>query len=132
MNPPNSTTRYLRRIILAAVLAFCFVALAAQAETLALAHTYKAEGKNLDGSSYTGTVTLELISNTTFKITWKIGDTVTKGFGMRMNDAVSATYMIDGAPGLVIYKVLPDGRFDGIWAIKGQDGNGSETLTPVN
>ena len=107
------------------------LALSAQAaDVLQLAPSYKAVGKNGDGSSYTGTVTIKIISDTTFSIEWKIGSSVTKGFGMRMNDNLSATYMLDGQPGLVMYKVLADGSMSGIWAIKGQPGNGSEVLTP--
>ena len=111
--------------------AMFLLALSAQAaDVLQLAPSYKAVGKNGDGSSYTGTVTIKIISDTTFSIEWKIGSSVTKGFGMRMNDNLSATYMLDGQPGLVMYKVLADGSMSGIWAIKGQPGNGSEVLTP--
>lgn len=115
---------------LAVVLALFLFGIAAQADTLRLASTYKAVGKNGDGSSYTGTVTIKIISDTTYSIEWKIGNSVTKGFGMRMNDTLSATYMLNGEPGLIIYKAQSDGSFTGIWAIKGQSGNGSETLTP--
>jgi hypothetical protein len=50
---------------------------------------------------------------------------------MRMNDSISATYMLDGEPGLVIYKAADGGTFSGLWAVKGQDGSGSEVLTPT-
>jgi hypothetical protein len=50
---------------------------------------------------------------------------------MRMNDALAATYAINGEPGLVIYKVEGDG-LDGLWAIRGHNGNGTEHLTPRN
>lgn len=116
---------------LAVVLALFFFAVSARAaDVLQLASSYKAVGKNGDGSGYTGTVTIKIISDTTFSIDWKIGGSVTKGFGMRMNDTLSATYMLDGQPGLIIYKVQGDGSLAGIWAIKGQPGNGSEVLTP--
>jgi hypothetical protein len=113
-----------------AVVALCLVTLSARAETLTLASSYKATGKNGDGSSYTGTVTVKVISDTTYTIEWKVGDTVTKGFGMRMGDTLSATYTLDGQPGLIIYKVQDDGTLSGIWAIKGESGTGSEVLTP--
>jgi hypothetical protein len=38
--------------------------------------------------------------------------------------------MIDGEPGLVIYKVDGNGKLDGLWAIRAHDGNGTEVLTP--
>jgi len=50
---------------------------------------------------------------------------------MGMNDSLSATYMIDGEPGLVIYRVDGDG-LTGIWAIRGHDNVGTEHLRPLN
>ena len=106
-----------------------FVAAPAGAESLTLASRYKAVGTNPDGSAYTGVVTIQILSDTTFAIQWKIGDEVYKGFGMRRNDALAATYTIDGKPGLMIYKVDGNG-LDGLWAVRGDSGNGSEHLTP--
>ncbi len=111
-------------------LAFLVVAVAARADTLTLHKKYDATGTNPDGSSYTGTATVSVISDATFTIQWTIEGTTYKGFGMRMNDALSATYMIDGDPGLVIYKVDANGVLGGLWAIRGRDGNGTERLTP--
>ncbi len=113
-----------------AVIAFGLVTIAAQADSLTLAPSYKAAGKNPDGSAYTGTVTIKVISDTTYTIEWKIGSSVLKGFGMRQGDTLAATYMLDGQPGLVMYKVQEGGTLSGTWAIKGESGSGSETLTP--
>ncbi len=113
------------------VFAFLAVATAANADTLTLSSHYSAAGTNPDGSKYTGTVAVQILSNTTFGIEWTIGGVVYKGFGMRRNDALAATYMINGQPGLVIYKV--DGNeLDGLWSVRGQNGNGSEHLTPAD
>jgi hypothetical protein len=105
-------------------------ATAASAETLTLAPKYDCTGTSPDGSKYHGTVTIKILSDTTFAIKWVIGDTVYNGYGMRRNDAIAATYTSDGEPGLAIYKVDADG-LDGLWTIKGQAGNGTEHLTPV-
>ncbi len=113
-----------------ALIAMLLLAPLASAETLRLLSSYKAVGKNPDGSPYTGAVAVKIISDTTFAIEWRIGDSVTRGFGMRMNDTLSATYLLNGQPGLVMYKVQDDGSLSGIWAIRGQSGNGSETLRP--
>ena len=110
---------------------FCLVASVASAESLTLSPHYKATGTNPDGSSYSGDVAVNIISTTTFSIVWKIGSSTYTGFGMRMNDSLAATYTIEGEPGLVIYKVDGDG-LNGLWAVKGQNGNGTEKLTPVN
>jgi hypothetical protein len=110
-------------------LAFIVVAFPVAADTLTLASTYEAVGTNPDGSKYTGTARVKVISDTTFTIEWSIEGATCKGFGMRMNDTLAATYMIDGEPGLILYKV--DGRgLHGLWAIRGRDGNGTETLLP--
>lgn len=111
-------------------LGLIFAALPAQAETMTLATQYTVSGKNADGSSYSGKADVEVISDTTFSIVWHIAGSVYKGFGMRMNDSLAATYTIDGEPGLIIYEAR-DGKLSGLWAIKGQNGSGSETLTPV-
>src|ERR1700687_1394752 len=111
-----------------AVVFFAFVTLA-HADSLTLAPKYDVVGTNPDGSKYTGTATVKLLSDTTFAIDWSIAGTHYKGFGMRRNDAVAATYTIDGQPGLIVYKVEGDG-FDGLWAVRGQNGSGTEHLAP--
>jgi hypothetical protein len=105
-------------------------ALPAVAETLTLASTYDVAGTNADGSKYAGVANIEVISDSTFTIKWSISGSTYTGFGMRMNNALAATYTLNGQPGLVIYQVEPGGRFDGLWAVRGQNGNGTERLTP--
>lgn len=112
-------------------LALLPVVLPARAEPLSLASHYEASGSNPDGSKYTGTADVKVISDTTYTIVWKIGDATYQGFGMRLNDSLAATYTIDGEPGLIIYKVNGDG-LTGAWAIRGHDGVGTERLRPLN
>jgi hypothetical protein len=104
----------------------------ASAETLKLASTYDEAGTNPNGSKYTGTATIQILSDTTFAIQWTVGDTTFSGFGMRRDDNLAATYMINGQPGLMIYKVGEDGVLNGLWAVRGRDGNGTDRLTPRN
>jgi hypothetical protein len=111
-------------------LIFIAVAIPAQTEPLTLSTKYDAVGTNPDGSKYTGTAAVTVISNVTFTIIWTIGGSVIRGFGMLMNDSLSATYMINGEPGLVIYKVDANGTLDGLWAIRGKNANGTERLIP--
>ena len=113
-------------------LLFLAVALPANAETLTLSSTYSVAGTNPDGSKYTGTAAVKVVSDATFTIKWTVGSSVYTGFGMRMNDALSATYTINGQPGLVIYKVDGNGMLNGLWAVRGRDGSGTERLTPRN
>lgn len=118
--------------IRAAVLALTLglAGLANAADSLTLAPLYKAAGTNSDGSAYTGTVAFKVISETTYSIEWTIGKSVIKGFGMRQGDILSATYTMQGQPGLIIYRVKEGGVFAGTWAIKGLNGTGTEVLTP--
>jgi hypothetical protein len=111
-------------------LALFAAVLPAHAETLSLASSYKATGTNPDGSAYQGKVTVKLLSDSTFEIKWLIGGSTYDGFGMRRNDTLAATYMIDGEPGLVVYHVDGNG-LDGLWAVRGRNGNGTEHLTPA-
>lgn len=112
-------------------LAFIAVAMPAGSEPLILASRYDVVGTNPDGSRYSGTAIVDVISQATFTIKWKINGSTYEGFGMRRNDALAATYMIDGEPGLIIYKVDGDG-LNGLWSIRGHDGSGTEHLTPRN
>jgi hypothetical protein len=114
-----------------AAFAFCLLAAPALADPMTLAKHYKATGTNPDGSQYSGDAMVDVISDTTFSIVWTIAGAKYKGFGMRQNDALAATYQIDGEPGLVIYKVDGNG-LNGSWAIRGQNGAGTERLTPAD
>ncbi len=119
------------------LLSFVFVATlllpavdtASSADSMTLASRYDVTGTNPDGSKYSGTASVKVISNTTFTIKWDIAGSVYEGFGMRLNDYLSATYTIDGEPGLVMYKVDGNG-ISGLWAIRGHNGSGTEQLKP--
>ena len=111
---------------------FLVVATIARADVLTLSTTYNAAGTNPDGSKYTGTVGIKVISEKTFTIHWKIGDETYDGFGMRNGDALAATYMLDGKPGLVIYRLGDGGVLNGFWVVRGENDGGTEQLTPSN
>lgn len=119
---------FMTRILAALVLVV--VATFARADTLVLHSNYAAAGSNPDGSTYSGTVAIKVISDKTFTIHWKIGDETYDGFGMRNGDALAATYTLDGEPGLVIYRVIEGGVLDGFWVVRGKDKGGTERLTP--
>jgi len=91
---------------------------------------YSVEGTNLDGSSYSGEATITLTSDTTCVIQWKTGSTMSEGICSRNDDAFAAGYVLGNSYGLVIYKVQDDGSMEGLWTIQGQNGTGTEKLTP--
>jgi hypothetical protein len=102
-------------------LAFLAIAMAARADPLTLHSTYDVAGTNPDGSKYAGKAAIKVISEASFTIKWTIGGTLYDGFGMRNDDALAATYTIDGKPGLVIYKVDADGVLHGVWVVRGEN-----------
>ena len=94
------------------------------------AGTYTVEGTNLDGSSYSGTATIELSSETTCHIHWSTGSE-SDGICMLYDNAFAAAYKFrGGGVGLVVYEVMDDGTLEGAWTIDGQSGAGTETLIP--
>jgi hypothetical protein len=111
---------------------FLVFATVAHGDVLTLHSTYEAAGTNPDGSKYSGTVAIKVISDKTFTIHWRIGDATYDGFGMRDGDALAATYTLDGKPGLVIYKVGEGGVLAGFWVVRGENEGGTERLTPSN
>lgn len=90
---------------------------------------YAVNGTNFDGSRYGGTALIELTSKTTCHITWETGSTAT-GICMRNGDSFAASYVMGNAVGLVIYEIKDDGSLAGLWTVAGQDGVGTEVLTP--
>ncbi len=111
--------------------AVCVLPAQAKDDVLRLAHNYAVEGKNPNGSEYSGSVQIDVISDTTFRIVWRVGNTTYRGFGMRVEDLLAASYEGGGIKGVVLYAYDHDSKeLNGRWTLAGQDGTGSETLTP--
>lgn len=92
---------------------------------------YSVAGTNVDGSPYAGQALITITSNTTCEIAWQTGGTTSKGFCMRNDDAFAAGYVMGKDIGLIIYKATADGTLRGVWTIAGQNGAGTEILTPI-
>ena len=94
---------------------------------------YTVEGKNPDGSTYTGTATIEGTTGGNCAINWNIGSgQASQAFCMRQNNVFSGAYILGDAIGIVIYQLGKDGELDGTWSIAGKEGVGFERLTPEN
>ena len=104
--------------------------LAAPAAAQSIGGVYDVVGTNFNGSQYSGTAEIVLTSQTTCVIRWVTGGSTSEGICMRNNDAFAAAYKLGNDVGLVVYKVNPDGSMQGLWTIAGQEGNGTEILTP--
>ena len=117
----------MRRFLLAAT----FAALAAPAFAAGFHEgTYTVQGTNLDGSPYSGTAVVKLLSDTTCEIDWTTGSTTSVGLCMMMDGVVSAAYRQGDGVGVTIYHVNDDGTLEGAWTVAGQNGSGTEKLTP--
>jgi len=124
----STGVNHMKSLILVCLAATLGLMGAAQAEVTA--GTYTVEGTNLDGSSYGGTATIELSSDTTCHIHWSTG-TESDGICMLYDNAFAAGYVFEtGGVGLVVYEVMEDGTLEGAWTIDGQSGSGTERLIP--
>lgn len=119
----------MKRILFSALAA---MTLATPAFAQNIGGLYAADGTNLDGSPYQGEAEITLLSETTCEIVWTIAGDTSQGVCMRYGPAFAASYSMGSVVGLVIYQVLDDGTLDGTWTIAGQNGAGTEVLTPVN
>lgn len=91
---------------------------------------YRVEGKNINGSSYTGVAEITLTSDTTCRIVWDTGSTST-GICMRNQNVFAAGYVLGNGVGLVIYEVMSDGSMQGLWTVADTPGIGYENLYPM-
>jgi hypothetical protein len=92
---------------------------------------YAVEGTGFDGQTYRGEAVISAASDVTCEIAWNTGGQLSQGICMRQGNIFAAAYAIEGAVGMVIYEVAPDGSMRGTWTIQGSDGVGAETLTPL-
>ena len=86
---------------------------------------YLAEGRNPDGSTYSGSCRVTNIGEGNFSFHWSIGNQSFSGTGKLIGDTISVDW---GAASPVIYKVAADGTLNGIWS----NGQAVETLRPRN
>jgi hypothetical protein len=117
----------MKSLAIAAAVLFT-VALPAAAQSLD--GRYQVQGKNFDGTAYTGTAEIVSASKTPCHIVWHTAGDITKGICMRNGSTFAASYHSGKSIGLVIYDIKPDGSMDGRWTLEDTDGVGSESLTP--
>ncbi|WP_235916033.1 LIC10280 family protein [Thalassovita mangrovi] len=108
-----------RRVFLAA-LAACLVAGTALAQSIE--GTYRAEGRNPDGSTYTGTV-MVTDRDGAVQFNWRVGNSTYVGTGTRNGDVIWVDW---GSQYPVVYVRMPSGELHGTW----QNGTALERLIP--
>ena len=92
--------------------------------------TYDVQGTNLDGSAYSGTAEVKLLSDTTCSITWTTGSTTSDGVCMMLDGVLGVAYSDGKSVGVTMYKINDDGSLDGAWTVAGKNGSGTERMTP--
>jgi hypothetical protein len=117
------------KIVVGIASALLLLASVASASAQSLPGKYQVEGKNLDGSDYSGTAEIVATSEVTCRITWQTGSTTSEGICMRNGTSFAAAYALGESIGLVVYEM--NGSLEGAWTIADQNGVGEEILTPV-
>ncbi len=117
----------MKRILTAGLIA---IVLATPAAAEGFGGKYKVSGTNFNGSPYAGEAEIVLTSETTCAIKWTVNGADSTGICMRNGDSFAAAYELQGKIGLIIYRVMNDGSLNGLWTIAGEEGNGTEVLTP--
>lgn len=110
-----------RRMAMGAGAAFA-LALPAGAQVLDITGPYRAEGRNPDGSAYSGLATVAQQGNAV-QINWSVGNQTYSGSGIRTGQVVVINW---GQPDPVVYVVMLDGQLHGTWA----KGTALERLLP--
>ncbi len=109
-----------RRLIAGFVASAMLAATGAAAQTVA--GLYRAEGRNPDGSSYSGTVQIRE-NGGGVQINWQVGSQSYAGKGTRSGDVIWVDW---GDTYPVVYVRMPSGELHGTWA----NGRGLERLIP--
>ena len=110
-----------RRAATSALIAVAF-AFPTTAQVLDITGGYRAEGRNPDGSSYTGRATVAQQGNAV-QINWSVGNQTYSGSGIRSEQLVVINW---GQPEPVVYVVMGNGQLHGTWAA----GTALERLLP--
>lgn len=109
-----------RRAVLGGLLAAAAFAAAAAAQSIS--GSYRAEGRNPDGSTYTGTVQIQ-DNGGAIEMNWQVGAQAYAGTGTRNGDVVRVDW---GDTYPVVYVRMPSGELHGTWS----NGRALERLIP--
>jgi hypothetical protein len=110
-----------RRLLMTGILGSALLA-AGGVSAQSIAGHYRAEGRNPDGSSYSGKVQIRE-SKGGVQINWQVGNQNYKGSGSRNGDVIWVDW---GDTYPVVYVRMPSGELHGTWA----NGRGLERLIP--
>src|SRR6056297_2323809 len=103
----------MRPLILAALLGATPVLAQNSGQTTDITGSYRVEGRNVDGSAYSGSLVLST-QGATYLGDWRIAEQAYRGVG-RLDGRILILQWQDGADP-VVYVVMPDGELHGTWA----------------
>lgn len=109
-----------RRAVLSGLTAFALFAVPASAQDVS--GVYRAEGRNPDGSAYSGTVQIQ-DNGGTVDMQWQIAGQSYSGSGSRNGDVIWVNW---GQTHPVVYVRMPSGELHGTWG----NGGALERLIP--
>lgn len=90
-----------------------------------LTGVYQVTGRNLDGTPYQGTLTVEAYGEV-YTLVWELGNTRIEGVGLLEGNMLSAGWDC----GVATYSILENGEMEGVWTICGENRTGTERATP--
>jgi hypothetical protein len=91
---------------------------------------YDVTGRNPDGSDYVGTLLLQQVGVSSFRISWTIAGNVIEGAGMVSGLMLGVVFQLGEQTGMGMYELRPNGELVGTWTILGSQATGQETLRP--
>jgi len=104
-------TTWGRRAVMAG-LAAGMMALAAPVAAQSISGNYRAEGRNPDGTPYSGVVTIREEGAMVY-IAWRVGNQGYNGTGTRNGDIIWIDW---GSDYPIVYLRMPSGQLHGTWA----------------
>ncbi len=113
--------------LLRALLILLAMAMPASAQRSGL---YDVSGTNPDGSLYTGTLNLQQVGLSSFRLEWTVGSNTINGVGMISGLNLAVVFQLGEQTGMGMYELRPSGELSGIWTVVGSQATGTEVARP--
>jgi len=91
---------------------------------------YDVRGTNPDGSEYTGSLVLQQVGATTFRLTWSVAQNTIEGMGMISGLTFAVVFQLGEQTAMGMYELKADGEMTGTWTVVGSQAIGTETIRP--
>jgi hypothetical protein len=121
----------LRALLVAALLALPMLAgLGISPAAAQRSGIYDVRGTNPDGSEYTGSLVLQQVGATTFRLTWSVAQNTIEGMGMISGLTFAVVFQLGEQTAMGMYELKADGEMTGTWTVVGSQAIGTETIRP--